>query len=104
MMYTVKDKEVNLEYSPIEQKLLEYSNKISKALSFSYSECSFCGEKNRGISNVMDGSFKCQQCLIKEEGERLENDPDMIKQERVWNMRMAVKRYKEEEAQWTDQM
>jgi hypothetical protein len=104
MMYVVKDKEVKCEYSPIERKLIEYSNKIDKAISFTRYECTFCGQRERGITNVVDGTFKCRLCLLNEEEQRLENDPDMIKQEKIWNMRMAIRRHKEGEAQWTDQI
>ena len=104
MMYVVRGNEVEQECSPIERKLMEYSKKINNALSFTMYECTFCGQRERGISNVVDGTFKCRQCMLKEEAERLNNDPDMIKQEKIWNMRMAVKRYKEGEVQWTDQI
>ena len=97
MRYSVRDKEVNTEHSPIEQKLMEYSNVIEKALSFNRNDCSFCGGRDNGVSDIKNGTFKCRICLINEEGKRLENDPEMIRLERVWNLRNARKRYLEEQ-------
>jgi hypothetical protein len=95
-MYVVRGNEVEQKYSPIERKLMEYSEKINKAptLSLTMYKCTFCGQRERGITNIFDGTFKCRQCLLKEEGQRLENDPDMLKRERIWNIRRARERYK----------
>jgi hypothetical protein len=103
MMYRVIGDRVDPEYSPIDRKLMEYSEKLNKAISFTMYECTLCGQRERGITNVLDGTFKCRQCILSEEAQRLNNDPDMIKQEKIWNMRMAIRRHKENEAQWTDQ-
>jgi hypothetical protein len=104
MMYVVRGKEVDPKYSPIDRKLMEYSEKLNRAISFTMYDCTFCGQRERGITNVVDGTFKCRICLLKEEAQRLNNDPDMIKQEKIWNMRMAIRRHKENEVQWTDQI
>ena len=104
MRYVVRGNDVQQGYSPIDKKLMEYDKKMNKFLSFTVYECTFCGQRERGIPNVVDGTFKCRTCLLKEEAERLQNDPDMIKQEKIFNMRMAVKRHKEGEVQWTDQI
>lgn len=104
MMYVVRGNEVSQEYSPIDRKLMEYSKNLNKDISFTMYECTFCGQRERGRSNVVDGTFKCRQCILSEEAQRLYNDPDMIKQEKIWNMRMAIRRHKEGEAQWTDQI
>lgn len=98
-MYRVIGDSVQQEYSPFDRKLMEYSNKINKALSFTMYDCSFCGQRERGVTDLMNGTFKCRICLMKEEGERLQNDPEMIRQEKIWNMRMAVKKHKEGESQ-----
>jgi len=98
-MYKVKGSGVYMEYSPIDRKLMEYSKKIDKALSFTMYECTFCGQRERGIANVVDGTFKCRLCILSEEAQRLNNDPDMIKQEKIWSMRMAIRRHNEGEVQ-----
>ena len=104
MMYVVRGNDVQQEYSPIDRKLMEYSERLNRAISFDMYECTFCGQRERGISNVVDGTFKCRQCILSEEFQRLSNDPDMIRQEKIWNMRMAIRRHNEGEAQWTDKI
>lgn len=52
-------------------------------------KCSYCGENERGYSDVMTGMFKCFKCIFREEYDRVENDPDMIRKVRVWNLRAA---------------
>lgn len=99
MMYRVIGDRVDPEYSPIDKKLMEYSNKIDKALSFTMYDCSFCGQRERGFTDLVNGTFKCRICILKEEAQRLNNDPDMLKEERLWNMRMARRRYKSREIQ-----
>lgn len=52
-------------------------------------KCSYCGENERGYPDVMTGMFKCFKCIFREEYNRVENDPDMIRKVRVWNLRSA---------------
>lgn len=94
-MYRVIGDSVQQEYSPFDRKLMEYSNKINKALSFTMYDCSFCGQRERGVTDLMNGTFRCRLCILKEEAKRLENDPDLMKEERLWNMRNARKKYME---------
>lgn len=65
-------------------------------------KCSYCGEEGRGISDVLSGRFKCFQCLYKEEYERAESDPTMVKRVRLWNLRAAREKRKIEEQLRTD--
>lgn len=61
-------------------------------------KCSYCGEEGRGFSDMLSGRFKCFGCYYNEEYRRAENDPDMVKKIRVWNLRAArEKRLIEEE-------
>ena len=104
MIYRVMRDEVKQEFSPIELELQSIGKRLEEACSSSYQVCNKCGEKGRGFSNLMEGTFTCIRCYLKKEAARLNADPEWMKKERVWNMRMAVKRYKEGEAQWTDQI
>jgi hypothetical protein len=93
---------VKEEYSPIEEELIRIGKGLDKACGSSYQVCDKCGEKGRGFSDLMEGTFTCIRCYIKKRAEDLEADPEWIKKERVWNMRMAVKRHKEEDSLWTE--
>lgn len=104
MMYRVIGDRVDPEYSPIEVELQRIAIQAGNACGSSYQECYKCGEKGRGFSDLIEGTFTCIRCYIKKRAEELEADPEWIKKERVWNMRMAVKRHKEGEAQWTEQI
>lgn len=102
-MYSVIGDDVKEEYSPIDLELHRIGKRLEEACGSSYQICHECRQKERGFSNLMEGTFTCIRCYLKKEAARLEADPEWIKKERVWNMRMAVKRYKEGEVQWTEE-
>lgn len=79
------------EFSPIEQELQRIAIQVGNACGSSYQICDKCGRKDRGFSNLMEGSFTCVRCYIKKEAERLEADPEWMKKEKIWKMRQARK-------------
>jgi len=76
--------------SPIEIELQRIANRIDKACDLSYQVCNECGEKGKGFSNLMEGTFTCLRCHMKKEAERLDTDPEWIRKERVWKLRKAI--------------
>ena len=80
--------------SPIELELQRIANRLKSVCGSSYHVCDKCGEKGIGFSNLMEGTFTCLKCHIKKEGERLDSDPEWIRKERVYEMRRAKERYK----------
>jgi hypothetical protein len=87
--------EWNNEHSPIERAAMAWYDRVKNMLSSGVSDrCNFCGEYSlRGMSNCVDGSFKCETCCIKAKVEELEADPQMMREERLYNLRRAKKRY-----------
>lgn len=75
--------------SPIEMELQRIAIQAGNACGSSYQTCDKCGEKGRGFSNLMEGTFTCLKCHMKKEGERLDSDPEWIKKEKLWKMRKA---------------
>lgn len=81
--------------SPIEIELQRIANRLESVCGSSYQVCDKCGQKGRGFSNLMEGTFTCLKCHMKKEAERLDSDPEWIKKERLFNMRQARNRYNE---------
>lgn len=77
--------------TPIELEIQRISNRLNSACGSSYQRCDKCGEKGRGFSNLMDGTFTCLKCHLKKEAERLNNDQEWIRKDRVWRLIMARK-------------
>lgn len=80
--------------SPIEIELQRIDNRLKSVCGSSYQVCYKCGEKGRGISNLMEGTFTCLKCQMKTEAERLDSDPEWIKKEKVWKLRRAINDHK----------
>ena len=80
--------------SPIELESQRIANRVEKACGSSYQVCNECGEKDRGFSNLMEGTFTCVRCYMKKEAERLDNDPEWMKKEKVWRLRRAIHDHK----------
>lgn len=58
------------------------------------SRCNMCGEmKYNGIASVLDASFKCTDCMLKDKMNQLANDTTWIKIERAFNLRQARKQH-----------
>ena len=54
------------------------------------SRCDRCGKmKYNGVASVLNGSFKCTDCMLKDKMNQLANDPKWIKIERAFNLRRA---------------
>ena len=83
------------EHSPIERAAMVWYDKVKNMFTSGGSyRCNTCGEpSSRGISYCVDGTFKCETCCIKAKVQELEADPQMMKEERLYNLRMAKKRY-----------
>lgn len=83
------------DHSPIEKAAMVWYDRVKNLLSGGVRDrCDTCGEfSSRGMSNCVDGSFKCETCCIKAKVEELEADPQMMKEERLYNLRRAKKRY-----------
>ena len=79
--------------SPIEIELQRIANRLESVCGSSYQVCDKCGEKGRGFSNLMEGTFTCIKCHMKKEGERLDSDPEWIKKEKVWKLRRAREKW-----------
>lgn len=75
--------------SPIEIELQRIANRLESVCGSSYHTCYKCGEKGKGFTNLMDGTFTCIRCYMKKKAEELDSDPEWIKKERVWKMRKA---------------
>lgn len=59
------------------------------------SRCNYCGEmKYDGVASVLDASFKCTDCMLKDKMNQLANDPKWIKLDRAFNMRHAREQHK----------
>ena len=59
------------------------------------SRCDVCGEmKYNGVSSVLDGSFKCSDCMLKEKMDQLWADVTWQKRERLFNLRRAREKHK----------
>lgn len=84
----------NRSLTPIEEELQRISKRLESVCGSSYQRCDQCGQKDIGFSNLMDGTFTCRQCHIKNEAERLVNDPEWIKKEKVWKLRKAISDHK----------
>lgn len=80
--------------SPIELELQRIAIQAGNACGSSYQTCNSCGEKGKGFSNLMEGTFTCVRCYVKKEAERLDSDPEWIRKERVWKLRRAINDHK----------
>ena len=59
------------------------------------SRCDTCGEmKYNGVSSVLDGRFKCSDCMLKEKMDQLWADVTWQKRERLFNLRRAREKHK----------
>jgi hypothetical protein len=87
--------------SPIEIEIQRIANRLDKACGSSYQVCDKCGEKGRGFSDLMEGTFTCVRCYMKKEANRLDSDPEWIKKERVWKLRKAINDHKMQSMQGT---
>lgn len=76
--------------SPIEIEIKRISMRLDSACGSSYQRCTWCGEKGKGFSNLMDGTFTCIKCHMRKEIDRLDSDPEWIRKERVWKLRKAI--------------
>lgn len=76
--------------SPIEIEIQRIANRLESVCGSSYQTCDKCGEKGKGFSNLMEGTFTCLKCHMKKEIDRLDNDPEWIRKERVWKLRKAI--------------
>ena len=54
----------------IEAIAKEVDERINKSPLKWYDTCNNCGWRGRGISNPMEGTFTCVNCIIKDEVER----------------------------------
>ena len=79
--------------SPIELEIQRIANRVEKACGSSYQVCNECGEKDRGFSDMREGTFTCIKCYVKREADSLYNDPEWMKKEKVWKLRQARKDY-----------
>lgn len=79
--------------SPVEEALYEYKNKMDKMMSKSALRCNSCDRLKTGVSFQSTGEFLCEECLLRRKAEELDNDPEYIRRERVYNMRKARERY-----------
>ena len=80
--------------SPIELEIQRIANRVEQACGSSYQVCNECGDKNRGFSNLMEGTFTCVRCYMKRKAEEIDSDPEWIKKEKVWNLRRAIRDHK----------
>ena len=87
--------------SPIEIELQRIANRLDKACGSSYQVCYKCGEKGRGFSDLMEGTFTCLRCYMKRKAEELDADPEWIRKERVWKLRKAINDRKMQSMQGT---
>lgn len=86
---------VTEEFSPIELEIQRIAKNIEKVCGSSYQICNSCGEKDKGFSDLREGTFTCIRCYMKKRAEELDTDPEWIKKERLFNMRKARNRYME---------
>ena len=85
---------IQYDQSPIEIEIQRIANRLERVCGSSYQTCDKCGEKGRGFSNLMEGTFTCLKCHLKKEADRLDNDPEWIKKEKVWKLRRAINDHK----------
>ena len=78
------------EFSPIQLEIKRISKRLDSACGSSYQTCTWCGGKGKGFSDLMEGTFTCIKCQMRKEIDRLDNDPEWIRKERVWNLRKAI--------------
>ena len=81
------------EMSPIEYALNEYMDQMGRKKTNMYLRCTSCDKIRSGVSFVLTGEFLCLDCLLKRKTKELENDPEYIRKERIYNMRKAREKY-----------
>lgn len=54
----------------IEEIVKEVEQRAKRTPGYRYDKCNRCGRKGQGFSGVLDGSFICVGCLVKDEVER----------------------------------
>jgi hypothetical protein len=89
------DEDFHLRKNPIQEEAEKWFEKIKpNTIRHFQDRCDTCGEmKWNGVSNMMDGTFRCNDCLIKWKVEQLCNDPFWVKQDRVFQLRQARKKH-----------
>lgn len=82
--------------SPIAEEADRWLEQIKpETIHTSQFRCYICGDmKWNGISNVLDGTFKCTDCMLKEKMNQLWADVSWQKRERIFNMRRAREKHK----------
>lgn len=89
------DDDFRLRKNPIQEEAEKWYERIKQNTIRRYpSRCEMCGElKYNGVSDMMSGRFRCDDCLIKWKVEQLCNDPFWVKQDRVFQLRHARKQH-----------
>jgi hypothetical protein len=90
------DEDFNLRKNPIQEEAERWLEKIKPNTIRSFqSRCNTCGEmKYNGVSSVLDGTLKCNDCLIKDKIQQLCNDPFWVKQDRLFQLRHAREQHR----------
>jgi late competence protein required for DNA uptake (superfamily II DNA/RNA helicase) len=90
------DEDFHLRKNPIQEEAERWFEKIKpNTIRHFQDRCNTCGEmKYNGVASMMDGTFKCNDCLIKDKIQQLCNDPFWVKQDRLFNLRHARKKHK----------
>lgn len=90
------DEDFNLRKNPIQEEAEKWFEKIKPNTIRSFqSRCNTCGEmKYNGVSSMMDGTFKCNDCIIKDKIQQLCNDPFWVKKDRLFQLRHAREQHR----------
>ena len=82
--------------SPIAEEAERWLEQIKpNTIRHSQYRCNTCGEmKWNGVSSVLDASFKCTDCMLKEKMNQLWAEVTWQKRERLFNMRRAREKHK----------
>jgi hypothetical protein len=89
-MFIVRGNEVEVVHGPIEREMINFEKNLREAKGKGLSYCYRCKEKGWGIGDLMTGEFLCDKCIMRDKYDRLINDPEWIKRERVWKLRQAI--------------
>ena len=65
-----------LDDEKIKKLARNFEDHFNKCTGILYNTCDKCGERYKGISNVIDGSFTCAKCLFKDEVEKTFKEAD----------------------------
>ncbi len=79
--------------SPIDEALLDYRKRMENMSSRIALRCTSCDRLKTGVSFPFTGEFLCEECMMNRKAEQLNNDPEYIRKERVYQMRKARERY-----------